>query len=390
MPSEPITEALPGKVLLFQPFHFDMLGGVDVVVDNLWRGLERHQPGLAWIGIQDWVKSGDEVDAEGRRFLHLNLPQAPDGGLRPHLRYLITLCRRVPAIVQELRAREITVVNFHFPTLNVFPLALIKRLGLWKGRIVLSFHGSDVLAINPKRTAWKLIASQVDEVTACSKALARQVETLRLFNRPPRTIYNGIDIPRFLSRASEEPLTVPAPYILNVGTFVSNKGQDILLEAFAHVARTHPQINLVYVGGADNGGWLAALRRRTAELGLGERVHFLENQPQKHVATLMRNAICLAHSSHREGLPLVLIEAGASHLPIVSSRVGGIPEIVESADHALLVEPGDSSALASAILSILHSSGDASLRATRLRQRISDLFSAEVMTSSYLSTYTNN
>ena len=63
MPSERSAGQLPGNVLLFQPFHFDLLGGVDVVVENLWRGLERHQPGLATIGIQDWVEEGDKTDA---------------------------------------------------------------------------------------------------------------------------------------------------------------------------------------------------------------------------------------------------------------------------------------------------------------------------------------
>lgn len=390
MPSERSSGPLPGKVLLFQPFHFDLLGGVDVVVENLWRGLERQQPGFATIGIQDWVNEGDEVDAEGRRFLHLNLPQPPEGGLSAHLRYMITLLRRIPRIVRELRARDITVVNFHFLTLNVFPLALIKRLGLWRGRIVLSFHGSDVLAVDPDSAAWKFIAAQVDEVTACSQALAEQVDALKLFRRPPRVIYNGIDIPRFLSRADGVSLPLPEPYILNVGTFVSNKAQDVLLEAFAQIARTHQQVNLVFVGGSNTGAWLSSLRERAATLGLTERVFFLENQPQQNVAALMKGALCLAHSSHREGLPLVLIEAGACGLPIVSTRVGGIPEIIESAEQGLLVEAANSGKLASALASILESPAEAQGRAENLRSRINDSFSAESMVSGYKRTYWND
>ena len=386
MPSERSAGQLPGKVLLFQPFHFDLLGGVDVVVENLWRGLERHQPGLATIGIQDWVEEGDKTDAEGRRFLHLNLPQPPEGTVA-QLRYLVTLSRRIPSIVRALRARHISVVNFHFLTLNVFPLALIKRLGLWKGRIVLSFHGSDVLAVDPRSAAWKFVAAQVDEVTACSKALADQIDSLGLFRRPPRVIYNGIDIPRFLSRADGVSSPLSLPYILNVGTFVSNKAQDVLLEAFAQIAGSHPQVNLVFVGGSNNGVWLGVLRERAAALGLAERVFFLENQPQPQVAALMRGALCLAHSSHREGLPIVLIEAGAWGLPIVSTRVGGIPEVIESADQGLVVEPANSAALASAIASILESPAEAARRATNLRLRINDSFSAESMVNGYRRAY---
>lgn len=390
MPSERLPGALSGKVLLFQPFHFDLLGGVDVVVENLWRGLEREQPGLATIGIQDWTRAGDVVDAEGRRFLHLNLPQPSGKGLGARLRYLVTLWRRIPRIVRELRARNIAVVNFHFLTLNVFPLALIKKLGLWQGRIVISFHGSDVLAVDPDSAAWKFIAVQVDEVTACSQALADQIDALKLFRRSPRVIYNGIDIPRFLSRADGVSLPLPKPYILNVGTFVSNKAQDVLLEAFAQIAPLHPRVNLVFVGGSNTGVWLGALRARAAELGLSERVFFLENQPQRNVAALMQGALCLAHSSHREGLPLVLIEAGACGLPIVSTRVGGIPEIIESAEHGLLVEAANSGALASAIASILESPAEAERRAANLRCRVSDSFSAESMVSGYRRAYLND
>ena len=389
MPSERSAGQLPGNVLLFQPFHFDLLGGVDVVVENLWRGLEQQQPGLATIGIQDWVRAGDVVDAEGRRFLHLNLPQPPAKGPAAYLRYLITLLRRIPPIVRELRARNIAVVNFHFLTLNVFPLALIKRLGLWHGRIVLSFHGSDVLAVDPDSAAWRFIAAQVDEVTACSKALADQIDALKLFRRP-RIIYNGIDIPRFLSRADGVSLPLPEPYILNVGTFVSNKAQDVLLEAFAQIARSHQQVNLVFVGGSNTGAWLDALRERAATLGLSKKVFFLENQPQQNVAALMQRALCLAHSSHREGLPIVLIEAGACGLPIVSTRVGGIPEIMESAEQGLLVEAANSGALASAIASILESPTDARRRAENLRLRINESFSADSMVSGYRKAYSND
>lgn len=364
-----------------------MLGGVDVVVENLWRGLERHQAGLATIGIQDWVKEGDAVDAEGRRFLHFNLPNPPEAGLAAQLRYLLTLGRRIPRILRELRSRGVAVVNFHFLTLNVFPLALIKRLGLWRGRIILSFHGSDVLAVDPKSAAWRLIASQVDEVTACSAALADQVSALGLFHRAPRVIYNGIDIPRFLGRAEGVPPPVQGPYILNVGTFVSNKGQDVLLDAFAQIAEAHPRVNLVFVGGSNSGVWLAALREQAAALGLAERVLFLENQPQKNVAALMQNALCLAHSSHREGLPIVLIEAGACGLPIVSTRVGGIPEIVESPDYGLLVKASEPAEMAAALRKVLDSPQEAAHRADAMRRRVTSLFSGEAMTAGYLKAY---
>jgi len=380
---------LPDGVLLFQPFRFDLLGGVDVVMDNLWRGLERRHPGLATIGIQDWVEAGDKVDEEGRRFLHLNFPAPSGPGVRRFLRYLPTLVRQTPGILRALRKKEVGLVNFHFPTMSVLPLAILKSLGLWRGRIVLTFHGSDALEIDPERPAWRFIATQVDAVTACSSALAERVAALKLFRSTPSVIYNGIDIPRFLSRIVEEELTVPTPYVLNVGTYVSHKGQDLLLDAFARIARSFPSINLVCVGGTNDGVWLAHLKELVARLGLRDRVCFLENQPQKRIATLMKHAECLAHSSHREGLPIVLIEAGACSLPLVSTRVGGIPEIIETAEQGLLVDAGNAEALASAMAAVLACPAEAKARAGNLRRRIGEHFSAESMTAGYLSAYLN-
>jgi len=387
MGNESPSASVGGGVLLFQPFPFDMLGGVDVVVENLWRGLERVDPGLATIGIQDWIDAGDRVDNEGRRFIHLNFPSLPPAENGAFLRYLITLACRIPRILWELRRKRIRLVNFHFPTLNVFPLAVARRVGLWRGRIVLSFHGSDALAIDPRSPAWRFIASQVDVVTACSADLARRVAALNLFRDAPRVIYNGIDIQRFLARVGDEDLPVPQPYILNVGTFVSHKGQDVLLEAFARIASSFPEMNLVCVGGTDNGLWLEHIKEVAERNGIRERVFFLENQSQKKIATLMQHAECLAHSSRREGLPIVLIEAGASGLAVVSTSVGGIPEIIESGEHGLLVNPEDPSALASAITSALNAPVEAKCRAGKLKLRINDSFSSESMTKGYLDAY---
>ena len=81
------------------------IGGVDVVVDRLWRELERTMPGRALIGIQDWTFEGEKGDAAGRRFLHLNCPDpSPARPLSP--RYLLTALRRLPVLLRRLREQH--------------------------------------------------------------------------------------------------------------------------------------------------------------------------------------------------------------------------------------------------------------------------------------------
>ncbi len=129
------------KILFYIPWAFNLVGGVDVVVERLWNGLEKRCPSASMIGIQDWVSHGDQIDDQGRHFLHLNFPAPPSAEDKLPLRYLVTLARRLPAILRDLQKRNITMVNVHFPTLNAYPLALLKQLTLCRGRIVLSFHG---------------------------------------------------------------------------------------------------------------------------------------------------------------------------------------------------------------------------------------------------------
>ncbi|MFZ4535399.1 glycosyltransferase family 4 protein [Propionivibrio sp.] len=375
----------PGKILLYIPWKFDMIGGVDVVVDRLWHGLEKRFPGISAIGIQDCLSHGDRIDEQGRQFLHLNLPPPPSAKGRLPLRYRVTLARRLPALLYDLHKRSITIVNLHFPSLNAYPLALLKGAGLWRGRIVLSFHGSDVGEILPASPCWRTIAEQTDAITACSADLARRIDELGLFRQPAQVVHNGIDCERFLKEVDETVLPVVKPYILNVGIYVPRKAQDVLLQAFAIVAHSYPELKIVCVGGtAYNDTWLGHLKGLAGNLNLQERVIFLENQHQNQVATLMRNAVCLAHTAHSEPFGLVLIEAGACGAPIIATRVGGIPEIIPSAEFGLLFDDGDVDQLVRAIDNVMSLSDESEKRAKKFHERILGGFSAEAMVSNYL------
>lgn len=374
----------PGKVLLYLPWEFDMLGGVDVVVERLWRGMENRFPGMASIGIQDWIHRGKRTDEQGRKFLHLNLPAPPSAHGRLPFRYILTLLRRLVSAQHDLRIHNITTVNIHFPTLNAYPLALLKFFGLWRGKLVLSFHGSDVSAIATDSPRWKIIAKQTNAITACSAALASRIEELELFNQPVHVIHNGIDSENFTRNCAPVQSHIDAPYLLNVGNYVPRKAQDALIIAFTRVAREYPELNIVFVGGTDNGNWLKHLKELVAELNIRNRVIFLENQAQNQVASLMSNATCLVHTAKSEPFGLVLIEAGACKTPVIATRVGGIPEIIPSSDFGLLFSNGDIDELTAAISDTLNSPDHAKTRGINLQQRVSNQFSAKSMLDGYL------
>jgi len=375
--------------LLYLPWEFDLLAGVDVAVDRLYGFLDRTRPQGVTIGVQDWHRAGPEVDAAGRRFLRINFPQPPasGAGATSWLRYALTLARRLRGIAATLAAQGIGTINFHYVTTNALAPALAKRLGLWPGRIVLSFHGSDALAVEPHSRVWRLIAAAADEVVACSEPLRAELQAMDLFPLPVTVIHNGVDAARLEAQTDErgDP-SLPAHferYLLCVGMYRDVKGQDILLRAFARLGAQARGLGLVFAGATDNGEWLLRLREQTAQLGVADRVVFLENLPQPRVVALMRGAACFVSASRREGFALVLLEAGALGVPVVATRVGGASELLSLPEHGWLVAAEDDRALEAAIGQVLERPAEAARRAALLKARVAERFSVDATGAAY-------
>lgn len=373
--------------LFYLAWEPDYLGGVDIAVERLYRLISARPGGATrtWIGVQDWQRQGEQVDPQGRRFLHLNLPAAPVGGLLPWLRYAFSLGRRLLPLARQLAEHRIEVVNCHFPTSNVFALAALKRLGLWSGRLVLSFHGSDVRMLDPASMAWKAIARASDDCIVCSEALADELAARGLWSRSRLTvIHNGIDAAAFADPAHhDDPKDVPQRFILNVGNYVALKAQDALLNVFARLRTTDPDLVLVFAGGKDDGVWLARLREHCSALGLDDRVRFRVDVPHGEVPNLMKRAVALVHTSEREGLPLVLLEAGALGVPVLASRVGGIPELIEHGRSGLLHDCRDEAQLLSQLREVVQDAHLRSVLAEGLHERVARGFSADRMAERY-------
>ena len=141
---------------------------------------------------------------------------------------------------------------------------------------------------------------------------------------------------------------IPGPYVLFVGRLASNKGLLPLVEAFAAVARDHPDATLVLAG--EDGGMRAGVEAAGARLGLGPRLRIVGHVGEDAVlADAYREARMTVLPSEYEAFGLVLLESLAQGTPVVASRVGGIPEFVPDGKAGLLVTPNDAGELARAI-----------------------------------------
>ncbi len=140
--------------------------------------------------------------------------------------------------------------------------------------------------------------------------------------------------------------------VLTVGRLSREKAHIDLLAAFKHLQDSNPDISpkLVIVGdGPERGGLEAAART----YGLTERVIFA-GQVSGEINRFYAAADVFALSSHSEGSPNVVLEAMAANIPIVATAVGGVPEILEDNDNALLVPVNDPAAMAAALARILN------------------------------------
>lgn len=139
-------------------------------------------------------------------------------------------------------------------------------------------------------------------------------------------------------------------HVLFVGRLDPVKGAPLLIEAFAQAAAAHPDARLTVVGDGPSRG---LAERMVRDLGLGNRVAFLGFRSQAEVADLLEEADMLVLPSFAEGVPVVLMEAMASRIPVVASRVAGVPELVEDGVSGHLVPPGDVATLADRIAALM-------------------------------------
>lgn len=143
---------------------------------------------------------------------------------------------------------------------------------------------------------------------------------------------NGVDLPVVTDYCPDGP-------VLCVGRLIPDKGMDVVIAACARLGRP-----LIIAG---VGPELAALQKQVDRLGAD--VRFAGQLDRDALAELYRQASVLVLGSHREGLPNVVGEAMAQARPVVATRVGGIPELVQDGVNGVLIPPGDPEALASAL-----------------------------------------
>lgn len=167
----------------------------------------------------------------------------------------------------------------------------------------------------------------------------------------PVVIHNGLDVE--VLTVVEDVNESDAMRLLFVGRLSEEKQPEIAWKVFSQLAGEFPQLQLIFVGGADrlNPGLFSGLKREIARSTYKDRVSLVGSQP--NVSPWYATADVVIMPSRYEGFGRVLVETMAHGVPVVAFRVGGIPEVVENGRQGILVGPQDVGAMRDAVAGLL-------------------------------------
>ncbi len=361
------------RILFWCEIFLPHVGGVEILVSQLARALVRegHACGiLTNRHAADLPDREDHGGAEIHRIDFIRAIQSRDP------RRLHELCRQVREICDRLA-----------PDLHHFFLA---------GPLVMLLQMTNRDPTLPVVTALQAPLESVLQGGGSTVRLLRESAVVIAANR---VLFEGVPaaLPetaatiRLLPNSVHPPALPPAevpwdpPVLLGLGRLVPDKGFDVALRALSLLPDRWSHVRMMIVG---DGGERSRLESLCSALGLGERVEFRGGVPHAEVPALVnRSTLMLLPSRWQEPFGIVCLEAALMERPVVASRVGGVPEVVEDGVSGTLVEPDRPEALAQGITALLDDPAGLVAMGRRARRRAEDRFGYDRFLRSHLQWY---
>ena len=309
----------------------------------------------------------------------LNKSQGKDLG--SHWR-LLGLLRKVKPNV--LHTYNLAAIEYH-------PIAYLAGV---KGHIHAE-HGrevSDPLGLNTKHNFLRRLMSPfIDHYVAVSTDLQHWLtDVVEILPKKVTLIRNGIDTSRFspsYNEDNEKLGTVKSSTVnfIHVARLNPVKDQQNLINAFAQLSHQYRNIHLTVVG---DGELMDMLTELSTSLGIAEKVTF--TGARDDIANLLNAADVFVLSSIAEGIPMTVLEAMASGLPVISTNVGGLSELITENQTGKLVPAEQSQALASAMGDYVKYPENITLHGKNAQHFIIDNFSEQSMIKAYQQLYSSS
>lgn len=339
------------------------------------------------------------VNATSAAFDHVILCITCEGPLRDRLDpavRVVSLGKRrghdLPAFLRLVRMlrrlRPAIVHSRNWAAFDAIPAARLARVP-W---VVHGEHGREMTdpdGRNRRRNqARRAVAPFVNRFVTVSHDLRRWlIENVRLPAQKVTTIHNGVDLARFGTRRPVEArnlLGLPADALIvgTVGRLDPVKDQAGLIRAFSSLVTTHPSALLLIAG---DGPCRSDLERLVGELGLRDRVRLLGSRGD--VSDVLATLDLFVLPSIAEGISNTILEAMASSVPVVATRVGGSPELISDGSCGTLVPSRDLAALTTAMAAYLDDPHLRALHGKASRERAVEHFGLPRMAADYADLY---
>lgn len=319
----------------------------------------------------------------------LNTPASPfvqearDSGIVVHIvespaRSLIPERRAVQTL---LASKHFDVLHSHGYRSDILNLGIARRMRVPS---VTTLHGFSATDSRARAYEWLQLrgARKASAIVAVSTNVADKVRASGARSESVHLIRNavGSTSPLASSEDARARLHLGGEFNIGwVGRLSAEKGPDVMVDAMSYLSDL--PVALSFVG---DGPDRSRLGERARRLGIGELVLFHGNVPR--AGELLRAFDLLALSSRTEGTPMILLEAMAAEVPIVATRVGGVPDMLSPAE-ALLADPEDPKALSLAIRAALLNPEASRERAVRAHSRLISDFSSDAWLVRYEELY---
>jgi glycosyltransferase involved in cell wall biosynthesis len=287
--------------------------------------------------------------------------------------------------VGQLRAllfkHNVDIVNPHGYKADLYAYAATRRT---RAALVATVHNwpSRRLSMRAYAVLDRFVLKRFDKVISVSDVPSNILRRSGVAPNKITTISNGVDVERFdLAAPSlrKQLASEGVPLVGFVGRLVPDKGGEILLRAARHVLAARSNVKFVLVGeGPSRKRWEAL----ATELGIDKQVVFVGTRDDMPGVYSSLDLVVLP--SFIESLPMCLLEAMAAGKPVISTRVGAVPQLLTSDEIGLLVEPRNVEALSTAILRVLENQELAFRLGKNARHHVARNFSAQSMATDYL------
>ena len=300
--------------------------------------------------------------------------------------FLWGICFMVSVLIFLLRKRnEYTIIHCHILQEFQTVIALLFKI-LFNKKVVVKMSSSgetsDIKLLKRSLTG-KLfypLIKRVDAVVSVCKQSSHELLKGGFSRERIAEIPNGVDINRFVQRPHRQ--LPESPTITFVGRLDRYKGVAFLLEAFKKIVSQCSNARLLIVGtGPDE----TDLKKRVHQLNLEENILFLGKR--EDIVSLLLDSDIFVLPTLSEGMSNVLLEAMSCGLPVVTTSVGGNCDLIRNGHNGILVPPGDSDALAEALMEILQNTALAQQLGDEARRTVQAHYSLEVVSDSYLALY---